>query len=186
MSCVGADQTGVLRFRASPWCGARRDHALVRGCESVPHRTRRRPIPGDSRDAGPRRRSPGIGVTTLGQFPTDIVHHSLDRLGRNRLVTHVSLHQPRPARTNAFPPPRMSSAGSAGRLRGIKPQRLPGGKSPDGRPSNNLAVPGLRRDRRSRSSSVLGVSSQRARHSGRAVAIRPATSFPIFGLGFHD
>ena len=101
-------------FRASPlWCGARPDHVLARGCESVPHRTRRRPSPEESRDAGRRRR------------------HSWDRdhdarpVPNRRRAPHARSSWPRPAghprfssptlpaRTTAFLPPRTSSAGPA-------------------------------------------------------------------------
>ena len=144
-------------FRASPlWCGARRDHVLARGCESVPHRTQRRPSPGTLGTLGQGVGSLGIGITTLGQFPTDVVHHTLDRLGRDRLVTHVSHHQPSPLERTRFRRRECHPLDQQGRqFAGIKPQRLPvGGKRPGGRPGNNLAAPRLRQGRRSRSPCV--------------------------------
>ena len=98
----------------------------------------------------------GIGITTLGQFPTDVVHHTLDRLGRDRLVTHVSHHQPSPLERTRFRRRECHPLDQQGRqFAGIKPQRLPvGGKRPGGRPGNNLAAPRLRQGRRSRSPCV--------------------------------
>src|SRR5271166_2684999 len=37
---------------------------------------------------------PGIAITTLGQFPTDVMDDALDRLGGDRLVASVA-HHPR-------------------------------------------------------------------------------------------
>ena len=144
-------------FRGSPlWCGARRDHVLVRWSDSDPIALDDGQFRGTLGTLGQGVSSPGIGVTTLGQFPTDIVHHSLDRLGRNPAGHPRFSSRPSPLERTRFRRRECHPLDQQGRqFAGIKPQRFPvGGERAGGRPSNNLAVPGLRRDRRSRSSCV--------------------------------
>src|SRR5262249_44514198 len=84
--------------------------------------------------------SPGVSVTTLGQFRTDIVHDPLNCLGGDLGVAHVLHDDCRPLKRTCFG----STDGDPlhqkrGQLASVKAQRFPeGGKSPDGTWGNRL------------------------------------------------
>ena len=172
-----------LVSRQPSWCGARRDHVLARGCESVPHRTQRRQVRGLS-GRWPRRRQSWDRHHDARQFPTDVVHHTLDRLAES--AGHPRFSSPtQPARTNAFPPPRMSSAGSTRRqFAGIKPQRLPVGEKG---PAAGRAIPCSSSTSTGPSIEVtvrfLKLSWQRIRHFGKELwPSAPRPTPPSVGL----
>jgi len=89
----GSSKRSCPRASPRPRCDARPDRGRARGCGSGRRRTQRPPGVAGFPARGRGVLAPRVGVASLGQLPTPVRDHPLNRLGRDRGADRFVPHE---------------------------------------------------------------------------------------------